>query len=387
MNLTIFFEFLPESIIETLSENDTLGASFQFATEDNLDWQEASVAIVGVPEYRGDSDETANQSSETLLALRKQLYKLAPLSKSMEAIDLGNLRLGESPADTVLRLKEVCEMLIAHNTLPLILGGEHYLDYGQFMAYENLEKIVSILAIDAYVDLSLEEDASLNQCHIHQILVHHPNFLFEYAQLGYQRYLVAPKILKTLQKLQCDLLSVGQMRDDIKNTEPIIRAADMLSVDLAALKKPYGNSNSTPFGLSGEEASQICWYAGMNEKLSSIGFYGLHKITSATYLSSDTLAVMVWYFLEGFVHRKTEYSFKSNFHVKYIVPFAKGSTDLVFYKSKISGKWWMEVAVEEGAKDRLDRAIIVPCSYEDYLTASQGTVPDRWIKTVEKISS
>jgi hypothetical protein len=50
---------------------------------------------------------------------------------------------------------------------------------------------------------------------------------------------------------------------------------------------------------------------------------------------------------------------------------------MTFYKSKVSDTWWMEVEALSGDKN----IKIVPCSYDDYLAASKGEVPNRWILT------
>ena len=56
-----------------------------------------------------------------------------------------------------------------------------------------------------------------------------------------------------------------------------------------------------------------------------------------------------------------------------------------FYKSKLSEKWWMEVAQHRpGAK--YSRNTIVPCSYTDYQTATKGELPDRYISSLSKLS-
>ncbi len=385
MNIALFFDFFDAEMREPLQQGGTLGEQVQFALEASTDWQEAEVALIGVPEYRFEV-ASPSEPSALLYQVRKALYAFTPLSKPCQLIDLGNLRLGETPEETLYRLKEVCEMLISHHTFPLIVGGSHALDYGQYMAYENLEKIVSVLNVDARVDLSFDEESSANLRHVHQILMHHPNFLFEYTHLAQQRYLVHPETLKTLEKLKYDTLSVGQIRDSTAQVEPLIRAADMLSFDMSALKSPHGNEEATPFGLTGEEACQLCWYAGHNAQLSSAGFYGVSPATSRTLLACDTLAVMLWYFIEGFAHRTEEMSFKSNFHIKYTVAMGSQQSDLVFYKSKHSEKWWMEVPVPAKATQSINRSAIVPCSYEDYQEAARGNIPLRWIKTVEKFS-
>ncbi len=385
INLGLFFDFFDAETAMLFQQQDTLGHEMQIATGEHAPWQTAQVALFSIANntvFEGD----VQPADDPMQALRRALYALTPLSNPCQCIDLGTLRAGETLEVTAQRLKEVCEMLIAHNTLPVILAYEHALDYGQFMAYENLEKIVSVLNVDARIDLATDANAPLSDRHIHQILVHHPNFLFEYAHLAHQRYLVGPPVLKTLQKLNYDHLSVGQIRDALSEVEPVVRSADMLSFDLAALKIPYGSAASTPFGLTPEEACQLCWYAGLTEKLSSAGFYGLMPAEARNALATETLAVMLWYFLEGFAQRKPEMSFKSNFHVKYTVTLADDMPHMVFYKSKVTDKWWMEVAPENGAKERFDRALVIPCSYEDYATATSGQVPIRWIRAVEKFS-
>ena len=138
-----------------------------------------------------------------------------------------------------------------------------------------------------------------------------------------------------------------------------------------------------PFGLTGEEACQLTWYAGMNEKLSSVGFYGYLPEIDFNEQNAQTLSVMIWYFIEGFYHRKGDNIFTNSFHTKYIVPLAKTSENLIFYKSNLSEKWWLEVPITE-ATLTYQRHKIVPCSYQDYLDALEGNLPDRWIKALAR---
>jgi formiminoglutamase len=163
--------------------------------------------------------------------------------------------------------------------------------------------------------------------------------------------------------------------------------ADMVSFDLSAIKRSdvFAQNPSSPFGLSGEEACQICWYSGMNEKLSSFGIYEYARKLDNQNQSASVIAIMLWYFIEGFCHRKEEYSFKSNFHIRYLVPLKKSETTLVFYKSKTTDKWWLEVGDSKAEQGKFGRKIIVPCSYSDYETANKGDIPERWLKAQDKI--
>ena len=60
----------------------------------------------------------------------------------------------------------------------------------------------------------------------------------------------------------------------------------------------------------------------------------------------------------------------------YTVVLPGNPDKLVFYKSRRAEKWWMEV---ESLGDSENKRVI-PCTYEDYLHASQGDLPQRWIR-------
>ena len=82
----------------------------------------------------------------------------------------------------------------------------------------------------------------------------------------------------------------------------------MLTFDISSIKLQFcpGGSQSEVFGLTGEEACQICWYAGMNDKLSSAGFYEYDPDKDIDgQPTAITMAVMIWYFIEGFKNRKS----------------------------------------------------------------------------------
>jgi formiminoglutamase len=268
--------------------------------------------------------------------------------------------------------------------IPIILGGSHDLDYGQYQAYQGLEKLVSVLNVDATVDLHVHNPAHKCEHHIHEILLHEPNYLFHYSQLAYQSYLTSPDALAVLESLQFDIYRIGQIRESMQEMEPIIRYADMMSFDITAIRMTDapGNANAQPFGLTGEEACQICWYAGLNEKMTSVGFYEYNPDLDFRGQTAGVLATMIWYFVEGFYNRKNESDFSDRKYTRYVVSVLDdNSQNLVFYKSNFSDKWWIEVPYP----NEPDKHCIVPCSYQDFEMANQGELPQRWITTYSKL--
>jgi hypothetical protein len=158
----------------------------------------------------------------------------------------------------------------------------------------------------------------------------------------------------------------------------------MISFDIRALKHndAPGYEPANPFGLTGEEACQLCWYAGLNDSLSSFGIYEYNPALDVRQVTASTMAVMLWYFVEGYYHRKNETDFTSNKFLKYAIGFHDNPNKMVFYKSKVSDKWWMEVEPMRPEK----QPKIIPCSYEDYLLAAKGEIPNRWILTQSRLA-
>jgi formiminoglutamase len=92
----------------------------------------------------------------------------------------------------------------------------------------------------------------------------------------------------------------------------------------------------------------------------------------------------MWYLIEGFYHRKLELEFNTDNYYRYLVSLPDDQQELIFYKSKQSEKWWMEVPFPI-SKSKYTRSSIVPCSYTDYLIAGQGEIPDRWLHVHTKL--
>lgn len=386
MDLTILFSPVPEAIYSLPYPNNSFYKNIKAYTERMPDFKEAHIALIGVKEARGSQSNSG--SSKGPDEIRKKLYALKRGAGTYRIVDLGNLNTGVDLDETYTRLSEVCRMLLEKNVLPIILGGTHDLDYGQYRGYEEMEKLVSLLNIDAFLDLDDSKEAASSTKHIHKILLHEPNYLLSYTHLAHQTYLIDSQSASILEKLYFEAFRIGQMRTNLTEMEPAIRNADLLSFDITAIKSADapGNANAQPFGLTGEEACQLCWYAGLNEKLSSIGFYEYNPdLDDAHKKTASVIATMLWYFVEGYYHRKGERSFKSNDFLKYVVSMPVEPETITFYKSKLTEKWWMEVAYHKPGA-RYVRNTMVPCSYTDYQMASKGELPERYISALGKLS-
>ncbi|PSR56013.1 formiminoglutamase [Adhaeribacter arboris] len=383
MNLSIFFEPITEEFNLSQSSPKTFGASLDSFIHKFPDWRQADIALLGINEVRGTGVDTQPEICPAD-EVRRKLYALKKGTGRYKIVDLGNLLSGITLEDTYLRIKEIVENLISHNTLPVLIGGSHDLDYGQFLAYENLDKAINLVIVDSHIDMSEEVEVPAHRQHLQRILLHEPNYLFSLSQVAYQSYFVEQEVAVVLEKLHFETIRLGQVHTNIQEVEPVLRHADLISFDIRALKHndAPGYEPANPFGLTGEEACQLCWYAGLNDSLTSFGIYEYNPALDVRQVTASAIAVMIWYFVEGFYHRKNETDFTSNKFLKYAIGFHDNPNKMVFYKSKVSDKWWMEVEPLRSEK----QPQIIPCSYEDYLLAAKGEIPNRWILTQSRLA-
>jgi len=384
MELKIFFDPLNKDEFLLSEDTTNLHNTIKINFESFPNWKEAHIAIIGLTESRGN---IANEGTERAAnAIRKKLYHLKKGSGSYQIVDLGNLRCGVKLEDTYLRIKEVCEILLEYSTFPIFIGGTHDLDLGIFYAYEKFNKFITFLNIDSELDLQTEYINNASLSHIHKILTHQPNYLFHFANLAYQSYLNDPLLIDVIEKLYFENIRLGILRENIKEAEPIIRMADTMSFDIGAIKMTDapGNPKVRSFGLTGEDACQICWYAGMSTKLTSAGFFEYNPDLDVREQTAQMISIMIWYLIEGYYNRKYEPDFLGDGYTRYIISYDQKTVPLIFYKSNFTEKWWMEVSLNQN-NVQLPKKVIIPCSYQDYLTATSGELPNRWIQIYNKL--
>lgn len=385
MDLKLFFSPVPEAVTVDNHDLESLQHSISIFQQSMPDYKKSQLAIIGVPEYRGASHKIEFNAAADLV--RQKLYRLRKNHIHYKVMDCGNLNPGMNLEETYNRLQEVCKFFLEKEIIPMVIGGSHDLDIAQYKAYQEQEKLITLLNVDAFIDLEDDNEVSPDKIHLQKILLHEPNYLFHYSHLAYQTYLAGEKIINLMEKMYFEAHRVGVIRENVTEMEPVIRNADILSFDLVAIKNndAPGVAIPQPFGLSGEEACQICWYAGQNEKLSSAGFYGFHPENDKDGNTAAVLATMLWYFIEGFYNRKDTLKFTGNDYLKYVVSMPAEPENITFYKSKLSEKWYMEIPVKiSGQHGKYTRNYIIPCSYSDYQMAGRGELPERYINTVAK---
>jgi len=350
------------------------------------DLEGIKIALIGVNEDRKSLKNTGCADGPD--KVREQLYPLFSHWNNVKIADLGNIKQGNTIDDTYFAVKDVLSVLIKKGVLPIVIGGSQDLTYANYLAYENIGRVINIAAVDPIFDLGQDEEDLNAHSYLSRIIVHQPNFLFNYTNIGYQSYFVNQDAMQLMKNLFFDINRLGNIRANIAETEPMVRNADMLTFDMAAIRAADapGSYYAGPNGLSGEEACRICRYAGMNDKLTSIGFYEFNPQYDIRNQTALLAAQMIWYFLDGFDNRQHDIPKKNskNF-IRYRVFLEDYKEELFFLKSKKTDRWWIEIPVKSKTGKKQLKNPYTPCSYADYQQALQQEIPDRWWKLQQKL--
>ncbi|MDP1727275.1 MAG: formimidoylglutamase [Bacteroidota bacterium] len=378
---------LAESFITVLKQHCSAKSLFQstwFLKDSYPEDQTFDIAILGVnedrfkPEYEGCA-LAPNK-------VRKEFYALIKPRNDLKIIDLGNIQAGNSINDTHFALKQVLNPLLAQKTVVLIIGGSQDLMAAQYAAYQGNCQNMHVLLVDAKVDVHTHENNNEDN-YLPRIIAHEPGYLFNITQAGYQSYYVEPETYDAFERMNFDMMRLGSLRGNMQEIEPFCRNANMLGFSMQAIRAADAPAQlkPSPNGFGGEEACQLCRYAGMSNDVMSAGFYDLNPNADINNITSALLAQMLWYFVEGFANRRNDYPVaESNDYITYRTNSKNLTHEVVFYKSKLSNRWWMEVPYPRELSAQ-EGKFLVPCSYKDYQTALNDELPDKWMKTFQKL--
>lgn len=390
MDLSIYLSpiELPNYNLEGEINDGRIGDFLKIYSEKNgfPNLEGIDVAIFGIKESRLSINNFG--SSKAPDRVRNYLYGLYAVSSKMKVADIGNINAGHDLEDTYFAVKTITEALLKNNIIPLIIGGSHDLTYANYLAYENMGQIINITSIDSSFDLGNAEENFTSRSYLSKIILHQPNFLFNFTNIGYQTYFVDQQAVQLMRNLFFDVYRLGQIRNSMEDVEPLVRNADLVSFDISAIRQSEApaNANASPNGFDGEEACKIARYAGLSDKLTSFGIYEINPDLDQNGHTAHLAAQIIWYFLEGFYQRKGDFPHKhKKDYLKYIVGMEDNEHEIVFYKSKRSGRWWMQVPLNNPMQGKYERHFMVPCSFKDYETANNNEIPDRWWQVYQKL--
>jgi len=348
------------------------------------DLEGVSVAIIGVLENRNDINYIGEEFQ--LNEVRKSFYSLFPGSWNTTIADLGDINRGEAVEDTYFALKTTISILIQKKIIPIILGGSQDLTYAMYRAYDNIMPMVNIVNVDSRFDLGDSSKPIKNTSFVGKVILDQPYNLFNYATIGYQTYFNSQEEIDLMEQLYFESYRLGDVSKNITIVEPVMRDANIVSIDLGAVKASEVSLKQrlSPNGLDGKEICAVARYAGISNKVSSFGVFE-YKPSYDDEVTAMLISQMLWYFIEGVNYRVNDDDvFNGDNHQKFTT--LTSSEELVFYKSTKTGRWWIEIPFLANVNNKLKKHTLLSCTHQDYVEACNDKVPERWYKAFKKNS-
>jgi arginase family enzyme len=318
--------------------------------------------------------------------IREELYRLKRFA-SIRIADLGNLKTGKNIHETQFALQEVSALLFQLKVNVVVVGGSQLLTLGSFRAFKEFENNINLVAVDSRIDLATSEH-SVQECnYLNAIIDDEAAFVYNIAVLAYQSYFVNKIQLKRLAELYFEHYRLGLVREKIEQCEPVLRDADLVSFDISAIRMADapGQKDGSPNGLFADEACRLTRYAGLSDRVRSLGLYEVDSEMDQQRQTVKLAAQMLWYYIDGYVHRKHDYPASSLSEcTKYEVQIDEIDFPIVFYKSNKSDRWWIEVR-QLTAGEAHSETVLAGCTADDYRQACQNEIPERWWLNFKKL--
>jgi formiminoglutamase len=348
------------------------------------DLSKFKIAILGVPEGRNSPNAGSLMGPDMI---RGQLYKLAKIPGRSKIIDLGNMKQGVTFNDTIAGLTDVLSLLISEGLFPVIIGGSSAIIPAIDRAVSQSLSKYTLTCVDPRIDYSNERREGDSFNYLNSIISNHKSTFSHYINIGYQTYLNDQQIINRFLKRRSELIRIGDVRQAIYLTEPMFRDSDVAIFDISAVRQSDapGTISPSPNGFYGEEICLLSRYAGISDKLRVFGLFDVNPEYDIRNQTTGLAAQILWFFLEGFSQKQYETPVlnlsNSGRFIKYHVRVTDLVDDLIFVKSNLTDRWWIEIPCEK------DEIQYVACSHEDYLKANRNEVPDRWVQAVERLKS
>ena len=341
-----------------------------------------SIAILGVYESRNIFKKKPEKLENLDISeIRLQLYKLMMGNWNSTIIDIGDVKEGDTVEDTYFVVKEIVAKLIEKSIAIVIIGTTQDITYPSYRAFDGLKNKVNMVSVNSRLDFEKDKELISSNSYMNKIITEQPTNLFNFSNIGYQSYFNTQEEMDLMKHLFFDTYRLGEIVSDISLVEPVLRNAHIVSMDARVIKaSDIGlSSNFSPNGFTGREICAIARYTGISDKVSVFGIYESENTAQAVQL----VAQIIWYFIEGYNFRVKESPYtKSENFIKYMVPI--GSEELIFYKSNLTARWWVEVPSIFTLHNKTETPALLPCTEIDYLEACNQNIPERWFKACKK---
>ncbi|GHT16928.1 hypothetical protein AGMMS4956_20160 [Bacteroidia bacterium] len=324
-------------------------------------------------------------SPNSFAAVREALYRLYVPAKKVSIIDLGDIEVANNSVEAnTEKVGYALQQILLQGTFPLVLAEDMRYAHWVYEALKSLHRSQSVAYILPTANIGNPHTPITEQNVIAHTLADLTRELAHLSVLGYQNYLTNPDDVRTLDKNYCETVRLGALRDNLQQAEPVLRDATLLCAAVSALRQSDAPAAmpAMPNGFYTEEMCRMLRFASFSSELKAFFMGGMNLSNDRQQQTANLLAQLVWHVIEGIAYRIQEHPAENKKKFRRVqVEMGTREQRLIFYQSKVSHRWWMEIPTNDSAVKH-----IIACQATDYEQARQMELPDRWLWFFKKFS-
>ena len=334
--------------------------------DDYNEFSNINIIIISISEYR--HNQSINKKFNADKDFRKKLYSLYIGNWTSKIYDMGSLVNGNKISDTNYALEKIINSFVKNQIFVITVGGSQNLTTSLYSSIKPLLSSINLVSINNKLDFT--KNNNTEESYLSRIILDDENNLNQFSNIGYQKHLISQDEIGLINKMKFESLSLGKVKSDVNNAEPVLRDSNLTSFDIRSVKSgDINNAHQYPNGLTTYEFCSLSRFSGSGSKSKVVSFFENWDFS----IMNSLLAEALWYVIDGFNSRFDENPEEdSDDFVYYHIEL--DNYKFKFYKSLITDRWWVEFINDELISVEKN---IISCTANDYYQSKNSIISKR----------
>ena len=334
--------------------------------DDYNEFSNINIIIFSISEYR--HNQSINKKFNADKDFRKKLYSLYIGNWTSKIYDMGSLVNGNKISDTNYALEKIINSFVKNQIFVITVGGSQNLTTSLYYSIKPLLSSINLVSINNKLDFT--KNNNTEESYLSRIILDDENNLNQFSNIGYQKHLISQDEIGLINKMKFESLSLGKVKSDVNNAEPVLRDSNLTSFDIRSVKSgDINNAHQYPNGLTTYEFCSLSRFSGSGSKSKVVSFFENWDFS----IMNSLLAEALWYVIDGFNSRFDENPEEdSDDFVYYHIEL--DNYKFKFYKSLITDRWWVEFINDELISVEKN---IISCTANDYYQSKNSIISKR----------
>ena len=334
--------------------------------DDYNEFSNINIIIFSISEYR--HNQSINKKFNADKDFRKKLYSLYIGNWTSKIYDMGSLVNGNKISDTNYALEKIINSFVKDQIFVITVGGSQNLTTSLYSSIKPLLSSINLVSINNKLDFT--KNNNTEESYLSRIILDDENNLNQFSNIGYQKHLISQDEIGLINKMKFESLSLGKVKSEVNNAEPVLRDSNLTSFDIRSVKSgDINNAHQYPNGLTTYEFCSLSRFSGSGSKSKVVSFFENWDFS----IMNSLLAEALWYVIDGFNSRFDENPEEdSDDFVYYHIEL--DNYKFKFYKSLITDRWWVEFINDELISVEKN---IISCTANDYYQSKNSIISKR----------